>query len=133
VTIDSRSRMAGAARAIAPLAVAALAAAVLLRFPPERYSFYPVCPIYRYLHVRCPGCGATRALAALLHGDVAEALRWNALTTLLMPLAAIYAAFCYWRFLWREPIRLPQLPRSAVYTALGVAVLFAIVRNLGHV
>lgn len=120
-------------RAVAPLVIAVFVAAMLLRFPPDRYSFYPVCPIYRYLHVQCPGCGATRSLAALLHGDIAEALHLNALTTLLMPFAAMYAALCYRRFLRWEPIRVPQLPRSAVYTALGVAVLFAIVRNLGLV
>lgn len=129
---SSRSRMAEAARAVAPLAVAALAAAVLLRFPPDRYTFYPQCPIYRYLHLLCPGCGTTRALAALLHGNLGEALRLNALTTLLMPFAAVYAAFCYGRFLRHEPVQLPSLPRPAVYTALGVAVLFAIARNLRH-
>jgi hypothetical protein len=133
VIVDPRSRMARAVRAVAPLAVVALAAAVLLRFPPDRYAFYPVCPVYRYLHLLCPGCGTTRALAALLHGDLGEALRLNALTTLLMPFAAIYAAFCYRRFLRCEPLQLPRLPRSAVYTSLAAAVLFAIVRNLGHV
>ena len=133
MTVSVRSRRVAFLRAAAPLAVAALAAALLLRFPPDRYSFYPQCPVYRYLHLLCPGCGATRALAVLLHGDIAEALRLNALTTLLTPFAAMYAAFCYRRFLWCEPLQLPRLPRSAVYTTLGVAVLFAIVRNLGHV
>ncbi|MDW5264798.1 MULTISPECIES: DUF2752 domain-containing protein [Acidobacteriaceae] len=131
--VTGRSRMATVLRALAPLAVVALAAAVLLRFPPNRYSFYPVCPIYRYLHVQCPGCGATRALAALLHGHLAEALRLNALTTLLMPVAVFYAALCYRRFLRRELLQLPRLPRSAVYSSLAAAVLFAIVRNLGRV
>lgn len=128
-----RSRIANILRAVAPLAVAALAASLLLLFPPQRYTFYPQCPIYRYLHLKCPGCGTTRALAALLHGDIAEALRLNALTTLLMPFAAAYAALCYGRFLRRETVQLPRLPPPAVYMALGFAVLFAIVRNLGHV
>jgi hypothetical protein len=128
----SRSRVAGAVRAVAPLAVIAVAAAVLLRFPPDRYTFYPQCPIYRYLHLQCPGCGATRALAALLHGHIAEALRLNALTTLLTPFAAAYAAFCYRSFLRREAIQLPRIPLPAVYTSLVAAVLFAIVRNIGH-
>ena len=133
MTVSVRSRIAALLRAAVPLVVAAGAVAVLLRFPPGQYSFYPQCPIYRYLHLQCPGCGATRALAALLHGDIAEALRLNALTTLLMPFAAVYAALCYGRFLRHVPVQLPRLPRAAVYTALGVAVLFAIARNLGHV
>lgn len=133
MTVSARSRGAAVVRAAAPLAVAALAVVVLLRFPPGRYTFYPQCPIYRYLHLLCPGCGTMRAVAALLHGNIAKALRLNALTTLLMPLTAIYTTLCYRRFLRHEPVQLPRLPRPVVYTALGVAALFAIVRNLGHV
>jgi hypothetical protein len=116
-----------------PLAVIALAAAILLLFPPEQYSFYPQCPVYRYLHLQCPGCGTTRALAALLHGHISEALRLNALTTLLMLPAAIYAALCCRRFLQRKPLYLPHPPQSALYAALAIAALFGIVRNLGHI
>jgi hypothetical protein len=130
MTVGVHSRVARILRGASPLAVAALAAAVLLRFPPDQYSFYPRCPIYNYLHLQCPGCGATRALTALLHGHIAEALRLNALFTVLMPFAVIYAAVCYRRFLRCEPLELPRLRNAAVYTALGAAVLFAIARNL---
>src|SRR5665213_3710677 len=129
MTRSLRRRIAAVVRAAAPLVVVALAAAVLLCFPPDRYSFYPQCPIYRYLHLQCPGCGSTRAVAALLRGHIAEAMRLNALTTLLTPFAVIYAAACYRRFLRREPIQLPRLPSSAVYAGLAAAVLFAVVRN----
>lgn len=128
-----RSRAANILRGAAPLAMVIAAAALLLRFPPAKYSFYPQCPIYRYLHIQCPGCGTTRALAALLHGHVGEALRLNALTTFLIPPAAIYAAFCYRRFLQRKPIHLPQPAPSALYITLAIAVVFTIVRNLGHI
>jgi hypothetical protein len=133
MTHVTRSRIVTLSRAAAPLLVLAAAAAVLVLFPPAQYSFYPQCPIYRYLGIQCPGCGTTRALAALLHGDVAEALRFNALTTLLMPAAAIYAAPCYLRFLGRRPVRLPRLPRPVIYATLAVAVLFAVVRNVSHI
>jgi len=129
----TRSRTAEMVRATAPLTILAVAVTVLLRFPPGQYSFYPECPIYRYLHIQCPGCGSTRALAALLHGQIIEALRFNALTTLLSPFAAFYAAACYRRFLQREPIQLPRLPHSAVYGTLALAAIFSMVRNLGHI
>jgi hypothetical protein len=41
---------------------------VVLRFPPDSSGFYPRCPIFFWLHLDCPGCGGTRALAALLRG-----------------------------------------------------------------
>jgi hypothetical protein len=133
MTPGCRIRIAEVMRAATPLAALALTAAVLLRFPAGQYSFYPQCPIYLYLHLQCPGCGTTRALAALLHGHIAEALRLNALTTLLTPFAAIHAALCYRCFLRREPIQLPQFPRSAIYTTLAIAAIFSVVRNLGHI
>lgn len=129
----TRSRTAEIVRATAPLAIIAVAVTVLLRFPPGQYSFYPECPIYRYLHIQCPGCGTTRALGALLHGNITEALRLNAFTTLLIPFAALYTAACYRRFLQRKTIQLPRLPHSAVYVTLALAAIFSIVRNLGDI
>ena len=126
MTADRPNRTASVMRAIAPLAIIAGAAAVLLLFPPEQYSFYPQCPIYRYLHLECPGCGTTRALAALLHGNITEAFRLNPLTTLLAAPAAVYAVFCY-----RKPIRLSHPPPSVIYATLAATVAFTIVRNLG--
>jgi len=133
MTTITRSRIAELSRAAAPLAILAAVAATLLLFPPAQYGFYPQCPIYRYLHIQCPGCGTTRAFAALLHGHIIEALRLNALTTLLAPVAVIYAALSYRRFLERRPLLLPRLPAPCIYASLAVAALFTIVRNLGHI
>jgi amino acid transporter len=124
------NRFATLARAAAPVAAVALAGAVLLRFPPGQYSFYPQCPVYASLHIECPGCGTTRALAALLHGNVAEALRLNALTTVMLPLAAAYAVIFYRRWLRREAFRWPRLPPASIYATVAVAVVFMVLRNL---
>lgn len=130
MTVSIRSRVAGISRAAAPLAVVSVIATVLLLFPPTQYSFYPQCPIYRYLHIQCPGCGTTRAIAALLHGHLVLALRLNALTTLLMPPATIYGFFCYHRFLQRKPFHRFQMPTAAIYSALAIAAIFTFARNL---
>ncbi len=132
MTFQKRNRMNSILRAAAPLAIATVAAVVLFCFPPEQYSFYPQCPIYRYLHLQCPGCGTTRALAALLHGNIVEAFRLDALTMLLMPLAVIYAILWYRHFLQRKAFSLPKPRPFAVYAALAIAIAFTIARNLGH-
>jgi hypothetical protein len=130
IPLDRRTGVVTIARAVVPPAIVALAFLLLLRFPPAQYSFYPQCPIHEYLHLKCPGCGATRALAALLHGHLAEALHFNALVTLMFPVAGVYATLCYYRFLQRIPLRWPQTPSIATYFACVVIVLFTIVRNL---
>lgn len=128
--VHSRSRIATIARAAAPVAVVAFTVVLLLRFPPAEYSFYPRCPVYSWLHLECPGCGTTRALAALLHGHIKEAFRLNALTTTMLGPVIAYAIICYRRYLGAEPFRWPQLPSSGVYAMLAIALLFAIFRNL---
>jgi hypothetical protein len=127
---QARGRVARTMRAAAPLAVIVTAVAVLLCFPPAQSSFYPRCPIFECLHLQCPGCGATRALAELLRGHVNEAMHRNALVTLLLPIAVPYGILCYHRFLRRAPIRWPQVPQAAIYCALGIVAAFTILRNL---
>jgi hypothetical protein len=101
---------------------------LLLRFPPEHYGFYPVCPIYAWTGLLCPGCGGTRALAALLHGNVAEAWRLNALVVGLLPLALGYGAVLGWR-VWRGEPHWPKVPRG-VWVGIGVvAAGFTVARN----
>lgn len=112
------------------LLVVVLGCAVLLLFPPERASFYPVCPVYRYLHLLCPGCGTTRALAALLRGHLYEALRWNALFVCLLPGAIAYVLNCYLRALSRAAFRWPRVPVYSGYALLAISLLFGLVRNL---
>lgn len=57
--------------------VAAAGAWVLYTFPPGAVSFYPPCIFHAATGLLCPGCGTTRALHQLLHGNVAEAFRLN--------------------------------------------------------
>ena len=130
MTHSTRSRVASALRAAAPPAVVALAVMLLLRFPPESCRFYPQCPFHQLLDLKCPGCGATRALADLLYGHLAAAIHFNALATLLFPVVAVYGIFVYAQFLRRKPICWPNLPPATIYTALSVTALFGVARNL---
>ena len=42
------------------------------------------CPIYKYLRIRCPTCGVTRALYSLLLGDLEQYFRLNPFAILLV-------------------------------------------------
>jgi len=111
------------------LASALLLAAALMVYPPAQSSFYPACPIHQYLHIDCPGCGATRALAALLRGRLTEAMRLNGLFVLLLPCALAGAMECYRRALRPGEFRWPQPPAPALYATLAAAAIFTIARN----
>lgn len=104
-------------------------AAVLYRFPPESYDFYPQCPVFRYLHVYCPGCGATRALSALLHARIAEALHYNALVVLLLPVLLAYFAVAYGKARRDEAFTWPRVPMLGLTTLLVMSAAFGVLRN----
>lgn len=112
------------------LASALLLCPVLLLYPPGRTSFYPLCPIHQYLGLLCPGCGATRALAALLHGRLQDALHLNALFVLLLPVAIAGAIESYSRALRPGHFRWPQPPTAALYAVFAAAAIFTVARNL---
>ncbi|MCS7042211.1 MAG: DUF2752 domain-containing protein [Bryobacteraceae bacterium] len=82
------------------VAAAVAFAAVLYLFDPAETPFYPPCRIRLWTGWSCPGCGATRALHALLHGRVAAAWALNPLWTLAAP------GLCLW-LAWRglRPLR----------------------------
>lgn len=101
---------------LAAVLAAACGAALLLRFPPERYGFWPACPFYALTGLQCPGCGATRALAALLRGNLVEAARFNALALGMLPVLMVA---------WRRGIS-----RTGWAAVSLLALVFGVWRNL---
>lgn len=127
--VAGRGASAGLLRGIAPVAGLAVAATVLRQFPPSESGFYPRCPVYTMLNLQCPGCGGTRAVAALLHGRVGEAVQLNGLVVLLLPVALWYGLRWYWGFLRCEAGIAPRMPAALLSTIVAATVVFTIVRN----
>ena len=104
--------------------------AVLYTYPPAEFGFYPGCYFNTLTGLHCPGCGATRAAHALLHGDVSQALAYNPLFVLTLPLLVVVGL----RFLvdlWTgRPSPDRRLPRWCVYSILGLILAFWVLRNV---
>ncbi len=104
-------------------------AGVLWKFDPRTAGFFPPCPFHAATGLYCPGCGSTRALHALAHGDLAASFRYNALFTLTLPLLVVLVAGeCF------APARhgtwSTRVPARWVWTFFGVVVAFWVARNL---
>ena len=56
----------------------------------DMLGVYVPCIFRKITHLYCPGCGITRMLAAILTGDFYQALRYNPLICILLPLAIVY-------------------------------------------
>jgi hypothetical protein len=116
--------------AVMVLGAAALGAgAVVFFFNPGTHGFYPLCLFHELTGWNCPGCGGTRSLYALLHGNFALALKDNALFVLLLPAVALRGAWFGMGKILRQPVR-QFFPTKFLWPLLAVAVVFAVLRNL---
>jgi hypothetical protein len=76
------------------------ATAFLYAVDPSRHAVYPQCFLYRTTGIYCAGCGATRALYALLHGRWLAALHDNALFVAVLPFLLAAGGVYAWKS-WR--------------------------------
>ena len=117
-------------RSLAVLALVAAGVVLLYRVDPRSAAWLPKCPVHEAFGWHCPGCGTTRALHALLHGDWTGALSNNVLTVFAIPLLAV--TWLHDQML-RRPDGRPWSTRPSpvwIWTAITVAMVFAILRNL---
>ncbi len=124
----ARHRVAGPAAILA--GAAGVGAFVWFADPMTPGGIIPPCPTNALLHINCPGCGASRALYSLMHGDVPAALQYNALVIVAVGLLA--AAFVtYTLGLWRgRKVRGWQNLRWAPMAVLVVVSVWFVIRNL---
>jgi hypothetical protein len=123
----SRSNHRFAAAVIAFCMVGTLA--VLFFFNPSTHHFYPVCLFHQLTGLNCPGCGMTRAMYALLHGDFLTALRDNAFLLLILAVAVLRSLWLSLNHWLGRPIGV-WVPVTFVWPLLFIAVVFTILRNL---
>ncbi len=85
----------------------------------------PACPFRALSGWSCPGCGSQRAIHELLHLQIAEAFRQNAL--LIIAPILLLAQWCYSR--WVNGARGPWMPNVLLFAWVVVVIAWGIVRN----
>jgi len=105
------------------------AGAVVYFFNPGTHGFYPICLFHALTGWNCPGCGGTRAVYALLHGNIPLALKDNALFVTLLAAAVGRGIWFAAKKIRRQPVG-NFLPAKSLWVLLAVAVIFTVLRNL---
>lgn len=110
----------------AVMALLALAAvAVVYIYNPTEVNWMPKCVIFTLTGYRCPSCGSTRAVHALLHGNVNEALNLNP----LMPVLLALAAAIIYRLLRRDDSP-SRLTIGLLCAFVAVYIVWGVTRNI---
>jgi len=102
---------------------------VLYTFSPTAHSFYPICVFHALTGWQCPGCGGTRALYHLLHLHVGQALQYNALVTVLAPMALVWFVYWYAAVVFRGYSPGLRVSRPVAVCLYVVVLFFAAARN----
>src|SRR5258705_13398139 len=107
----------------------ALAATYLFIFEPGKTGFFPACPFRTLTGFSCPGCGSTRGLHRLLHGDVIGAFEFNPLVILSLPF--LFYALVRYTSAARggRPVKWNQLDVKYIWVLLAVVLSFWVFRN----
>lgn len=117
----------------APAALAGAAAAgvgVLSLLDVTETSILPPCPFLAITGLWCPFCGGTRAMDALVAGDVGVALGLNLLVVVAVPL--VVAEWLRWsigRARGRETSFMNVSTRTLAVVS-AIALVYAVLRNL---
>ena len=97
------------------------------------FPSFAVCPVRRFLHFSCPGCGMTSAVLALLKLDFRSAFENN------MIFVPILAYICYVaipfavKYVKTGEKRLYPKPEWLSVAFLAALIVWTVVRNIFHV
>ena len=97
---------------------------------PNEPGNFPACPTKAIFGIDCPGCGSTRALYALIHGNVTRAADHNVLLVLMVPFLLFwYARWAYYS--WTGRARPTPSAVAARWQYRGTVALIAFIVVFG--
>lgn len=94
-----------------------------------KYVMLPECQLYKWTGLYCPGCGDTRAVIALMNGDVLLSLRQNALIIALLLLGIAMYAELLLKVVFEKKFKSPVFNLKFLVIFLILFSVYAVVRN----
>lgn len=91
------------------------------------------CPIYKVFGLYCPGCGTSRIFFHMARFEFLEAFKSNCVVFCMLPIALIMALYHAYRYLRCGSAPLSKAEHILLYTAIGILIVFGIVRNIWRV
>ena len=94
-----------------------------------KYISLPPCYIHQFIGLYCPGCGATRAVYALVNGDILLSLRQNAflavgiVIVLILYIQFVLRAFC-------KKINTFINMQGFIWIMFALLIVYTILRNI---
>ena len=101
----------------------------LFIFEPGKSGFFPVCPFRALTGLSCPGCGSTRGLHRLLHGDVVSAFEFSPLLILALPFLLYVLVRYSAAALTGRPLKGNRLNAKYLWMLFVVIMSFWVFRN----
>lgn len=93
-------------------------------------QFSPSCFARQHVGMYCTGCGATRAVLAILHGHFFESLYFNVVVLYVVAFYSVYVLRGALYFISKGKYRYMKFHVVYVFVGLGIVVVQAIVKNV---
>ena len=108
-------------------AVSIITLGVIYYFIVKYTSFGIPCLFHEITGLKCPGCGLSHMFIDLFHFRFKEAFNDNQLMFFLWPFT--FGEILYIRYLTSAGRDLPRLNKLFLYSAVGIAMIYCIIRN----
>jgi hypothetical protein len=96
---------------------------------PGKSALLPGCPFRLLTGFLCPGCGTTRGLHQLLHGNVVAAFQLNPFMMVALPFL-LYTLLSYTNTVLRgKPLERNTLPAKYIWALFAFVLFFWVFRN----
>lgn len=90
------------------------------------YNFRIPCIFHEVTGLYCPGCGGTRAIIALAKLDIYQAIRYNILTVIAIP---VFCTALICKYIFKIKYKIPDL---VWYFVIVIIIIYGILRNIPY-